>query len=162
MKVSPTILKHFDDEFIRYGFTRNGFVWNKNRNDVVLLFELSKSSWSDQYSLEAGVILKKLEGDNTKLNIARSHFFRDVGHLTNDLSERKRIYELLNFENIEEDQIIKNIHGLFLLILKLRVFEIMDELCIPEKIVEYVRNRRYVELFWIRNVRASEIIEKLS
>ncbi len=86
------LMKIIDNVLKLNGFNKKGNSWYSENDTIIKKVDIQKSKFGNNYYLNYGFILKRLELDRLEM-----HIFNQLSSV-ND-AENKRIMELLNFEN---------------------------------------------------------------
>jgi Domain of unknown function (DUF4304) len=96
-KANSLILKEMVSSFfLDLGFKKKSNVWYRDYADVIVVFELIKSSWSYCYSLDSGIIIKFASDEKLKITTRHCHLYIDSIHLEKAVEKRRELYDLLD------------------------------------------------------------------
>lgn len=92
------LLIYIDSVLKPLGFHKKGKAWYKDNEDIITIFALDKSRWSNQYYASAHFLLKGLSSEKRPVFYKTHSYYRAEGYMESDPNIS------LNLENGMDDE----------------------------------------------------------
>lgn len=99
------LIKYLDELLNLQGFKKKGTQWLLEENNIIKIIKLTKSRHGNNYYIDYGYIIKKLELDGLNM-----HIFNRMSSM--NIEENEKIKEILNFDiAINDIERLQQIHN---------------------------------------------------
>ena len=151
----------FDGYLKPFGYVKNKNIWVKENLETIQVIELMKSQRSSVFILNVGIIIKKLQNDNFKIEFPSCNLWRDTLHLVDDIKKREYLIKLLDIDIQEEQIITENIKKYINYLEEIKIIDLLNELSNHQGIINYLKEKKHHKYLYTKYFREEEVIKYL-